>query len=235
MIPQSSRVDRFQSQRSNSVTSTPATYSEAKSNALIRDNYRCMLTGKIDATAYIYRPALREQLGNNPPPDVDDTECWHILPEYVISGIQNNQENRIDCPAILKVLERFGGISHHEFNEHGLHHWSNLMTVQLDLRLNLDRLGVWLDPVKGLENTYTIGRRHPGIRSDVPATIIFTASAPTLPLPDRRYLALHAACARVVHLSGASEAISLLIDEQARIGALLEDGSSAELLGHLCM
>ncbi|CAE6481682.1 unnamed protein product, partial [Rhizoctonia solani] len=223
-------IDPCQIQRSGSVTPTPATYSEAKNNALVRDNYRCMLTGAIDATTYDNRPALREQLGNNPPPDVDETECWHILPQYIISDIHSAQEKRIDCPAIFKVLERFGGISHHELIEHGLHHWSNLMTVQLDLRLNLNRFRVWLDPVKGLENTYTIGRRHPGLRPDLPPTITFTASDPTLPLPDRRYLALHAACAKVAHLSGASEAISLLGNKHEHNGVLSEDGSSAEIL-----
>ncbi|CUA75447.1 hypothetical protein RSOLAG22IIIB_11739 [Rhizoctonia solani] len=230
MKSRSPHIDYCQIEGSSSVTPTPGTYSEAKNNALVRDNYRCMLTGIVDATTYDNRPALREQLGNNPPPNVDETECWHILPQYIISDIHSDQEKRIDCPAIFKVLERFGGISYHEIIKHGVHHWSNLMTVQLDLLASLNRLQVWLDPVKGLENTYTIGRRHPGIRPDVSPTIIFTASAPTLPLPDRRYLALHAACAKVAHLSGASEAISLLGNKQEHDGVLSEDGSSAEIL-----
>ncbi|CUA75451.1 hypothetical protein RSOLAG22IIIB_11743 [Rhizoctonia solani] len=230
MKSQSPHIDPCEIQSPSSVTPTPATYSEVKNNALIRDNYRCMLTGKIDMTTYEQRPRLREQLGNNPPPHLDVTECWHILPEYVISGIQNDPQKQLACPAMLKVLERFGGISHRELNRQGLHHWSNILTVQSSLRQSLNRLRVWLDPVKGLENTYTIGKRHPGIRPDLPPTITFTASAPTLPLPDRRYLALHAACAKVAHLSGASEAISLLGNKQEHDGVLSEDGSSAEIL-----
>ncbi|CUA75448.1 hypothetical protein RSOLAG22IIIB_11740 [Rhizoctonia solani] len=111
-ISRPSRVDHFQSQSSSLVISTPATHSEAKNNALIRDNYRCMLTGKIDAITYEQCPRLREQLGNNPPPDVGRTECWHILPQYITSDVHCNQEKQIACPAIFKVLERFGGISH---------------------------------------------------------------------------------------------------------------------------
>ncbi|CUA73147.1 hypothetical protein RSOLAG22IIIB_10587 [Rhizoctonia solani] len=114
MISRSSCVNAPEVHISSSVTPAPATYFEAKNNALIRDNYRCMLMGAIDATTYDDRPALREQLGNNPPPNLNETECWHILPEYVISGIQNDPEKQIAFPAIFEVLERFGGINHHE-------------------------------------------------------------------------------------------------------------------------
>ncbi|KAL5638589.1 hypothetical protein ACGC1H_005304 [Rhizoctonia solani] len=103
------------------------------------------------------------------------------------------------------------------------------MTVQLGLRQNLDLLHIWLDPVEG-EDTYAIGKRYPGLRPDLPKTVTFTTATPALPLPDRHYLALHAACARVAHLSGATEAIGSISNEVEHRGVLSEDGSSAELL-----
>ncbi|KAF8165705.1 hypothetical protein B0H34DRAFT_643000, partial [Crassisporium funariophilum] len=49
--------------------------------------------------------------------------------------------------------------------------------------------------------------------------------------PDPRYLALHAACARVAHLSGAGEYIDHIIRYVARMGVLPRDGNS-DILYH---
>jgi len=54
----------------------------------------------------------------------------------------------------------------------------------------------------------------------------------TLPLPDPRYLALHAACARVVHLSGAMAYINKVLSDLEEIGVLSSDRSSDVLLHH---
>ncbi|KAL5638590.1 hypothetical protein ACGC1H_005305 [Rhizoctonia solani] len=224
--------DPLQGQTSNLISVTPTTYSEAKANALVRDNYRCMLTSKVDTHTYSYSPRLREQLGDNPPPDVEDTECWHILPQCASNCIQDS-EKKTTCATIFNLLERFGNINHLQPSQGGPHHLTNIMTIQLGLRQNLDLLHIWLDPVEGVEDTYAIGKRYPGLRPDLPKTVTFTASPSALPLPDRRYLALHAACARVSHLSGATEAIGSISNEVEHRGVLSEDGSSAELLDHL--
>ncbi|EUC62641.1 hypothetical protein RSOL_424570 [Rhizoctonia solani AG-3 Rhs1AP] len=223
--------DPLQGQTSNLIFATPATYSEAKANALVRDNYRCMLTGKVDTHTYTYSPRLREQLGNSPPPDVDDTECWHIIPHCAPNCIHDS-EKKTTCAATFNLLERFGNINHLQLSQGGPHHWTNVMTVQLGLRQNFNLLHIWLDPVEGMEDTYAIGRRYPGLRPDLPQAITFTTSNPALPLPDRRYLALHAACARVAHLSGATETIGSISNEMEHRGVLSEDGSSAVLLEH---
>ncbi|KEP51112.1 hypothetical protein V565_067520 [Rhizoctonia solani 123E] len=226
-------IDSVQNQIPNSIT--PTTHSEARTDALIRDNYRCMLSQKVDIDTYRRSPFLQVQLGLSPPPDVDQTECCHILP-YITSDLQESKENisvRTTCATIFTALERFGGISHLERNQHGPHHLTNIMTLQTGLRKNFDRLQLWLDPVEGVDNTYTIGRQFPGLRLDLPQTVTFTTSTPGFPLPDRRYLALHAACARVIHLSGATEAISSIIEEMEQTRVLSEDGSSAALLEYL--
>jgi hypothetical protein len=53
---------------------------------------------------------------------------------------------------------------------------------------------------------------------------------PDLALPDGRYLRLHAACATVAHLSGATEYIELLYREMEETVVLASDGTSAEIL-----
>ncbi|KEP47309.1 hypothetical protein V565_160520 [Rhizoctonia solani 123E] len=222
-LPPSPNHDIFGSQ----IVTTPTTYPQAKNNALIRDNYRCMLTNKVDLSTYSNCPALQEQLGVDPPPNVDITGCWHIIPQFVVN---DNQGEQFAHDTMLKVLERFGGISHLELNNRGIHHWTNIMTVDIGVYQGFNLLDLWLDPVEGTDNTYTIRKRFPGYRQELPQTVHFTTSTPDLPLPNPRYLALHAACARVVHLSGASEAISSIIRKMEQTPVLSEDGSSAELL-----
>ena len=51
-----------------------------------------------------------------------------------------------------------------------------------------------------------------------------------LPPPDPRYLKLHAACAKVAHLSGAGEYIDNVLRDTETTRVLAKDGSSADLL-----
>lgn len=50
------------------------------------------------------------------------------------------------------------------------------------------------------------------------------------PLPDPRYLKIHAACARVAHLSGAGEYIQDIFRDMEECRVLAEDGSTADML-----
>lgn len=61
----------------------------------------------------------------------------------------------------------------------------------------------------------------------------FSSHHPDARLPDRRLLTLHAACARVAHLSGAAEAIDELEEDAQETRVLAFDGSSAHLLDYL--
>lgn len=65
-----------------------------------------------------------------------------------------------------------------------------------------------------------------------PARVVtFTTPDPDrLPVPSREYLALHAACAKVAHLSGADEYADSMLREMEDI--LSSDGSSAAILEH---
>lgn len=87
---------------------------------------------------------------------------------------------------------------------------------------------------QGEENTYTVEGSSRGVKIGLPATVTLTSPNPDeFPLPDRRYLALHAACAKVVLLSGAVEYIHKTLRDREKTQVLSEDGSSAELLGSL--
>lgn len=67
--------------------------------------------------------------------------------------------------------------------------------------------------------------------ADLPQVVTFTSTDPhCLPVPDPRYLALHAACACVAHLSGAGEYLSSIDSDLEAMQVLESDGSAAGLL-----
>ena len=79
-------------------------------------------------------------------------------------------------------------------------------------------------------NHYRLASPEPFYRRGLLDQIILTTrDAKKLPLPDPRYLALHAACARVAHLSGAGEYIDKALRDIEETGALANDGPSHAL------
>ncbi|KAK0186566.1 hypothetical protein F5146DRAFT_135716 [Armillaria mellea] len=64
-----------------------------------------------------------------------------------------------------------------------------------------------LEPVNNQPNTYTVVSTVSGVLERLPCrTVTFTTPDPeALPLPSPTYLAIHAACCRVAHLSGTVE------------------------------
>lgn len=68
----------------------------------------------------------------------------------------------------------------------------------------------------------------------VPVEVTFTASDPTkyLDLPSLKLLALHVACAKVAHLSGAGEHIDELDRDMDDLGVLAFNGRSSAILTH---
>ena len=64
-------------------------------------------------------------------------------------------------------------------------------------------------------------------------SVTFTSNNKDARLPDPRLLALHAACARAVRMSGAAEVIDEFERDVEETRVLASDGSSARLLDHL--
>jgi hypothetical protein len=59
---------------------------------------------------------------------------------------------------------------------------------------------------------------------------MFTTPDPVnLPLPSPHLIALHAACAKVAHLSGAGEYIDHIHENMEEISVLAHDGTSSEV------
>lgn len=68
----------------------------------------------------------------------------------------------------------------------------------------------------------------------IPSDTCKLTDAKRIPIiPDRRLLALHAACARVAHMSGAAEFLDQLFWDAEESRVLLSDGSSVTMLSAL--
>ncbi|KAF8597107.1 hypothetical protein BDV93DRAFT_527673 [Ceratobasidium sp. AG-I] len=229
--PSESSIEKLRQDISNSLVAAPTSHQGAKMQALIRDNYRCQLSGATDSTYYCSNPDLEEADDHTA---VCETECAHILPSYVNTGIQTDTEKRAFASDVRVIAQSFGGISARELSEVGMHSLNNVMTLDVGLGRLFDRLAIWLEPIEGKVNEYTIGKVSPLMAVNAPATVKFTnAFTDILPSPDPRYLALHAACAKVVLKSGAAKHIYAILNELEYTEVLSADGSSAQLLDSL--
>ncbi|KAF8964874.1 hypothetical protein BDZ97DRAFT_1904240 [Flammula alnicola] len=180
---------------------TPGSHGSAKEQALERDGYRCVFSGRLDS-----RSVDEGRVQEDDESVTTVTELAHIFDRSTNEGLEDEKKASYASSA-LAVLSRFGRIDAvRELNGAGLHRLENVLTLASDLHQMFDKLQLWLE-------------RKPDV-------IVFSG---TLPPPDPRYLALHAACARVAHLSGAGEYIDRILRDIERVGVLASHGNSDAL------
>jgi hypothetical protein len=101
----------------------------------------------------------------------------------------------------------------------------NASAAEIDLRVRQDPL-----------NHYRPTATKQFFIREIPAQVQLTTPDPNnYPLPDPRYLAIHAACARVAHLSGAAEYIEMVFRDMEDIKVLASNGGSGDVLYHALM
>ncbi|KIJ49955.1 hypothetical protein M422DRAFT_65849 [Sphaerobolus stellatus SS14] len=221
----------FDNQSDNLLSQLPQTldsYSKAKRDALIRDGYRCIITGKLDHISVkggdvAYQDGLL----------VTITHASHIIDQ---SATQNLTEfHKCEYAAsVHAILERFGQLDTvGELNGTGAHRLQNILTLDVAVHQYFDDLELWLDR----EPNDPIHCYRPAATADyllleIPTIIHFQSRRADLPLPDPCYLALHAACAKIQHLSGAAEYLSKVFNDIADLKVLAKDGGSADVLYH---
>ncbi|OBZ65789.1 hypothetical protein A0H81_14339 [Grifola frondosa] len=200
----------------------PKDHATAKAKALIRDQYRCVLTGAYDYECYSKMPDITELVRTNNLP-VTHTEAAHIIPDSTNMRISEQNvfgDKWLGNSVILDELS--GGL---------IHRLENMITLSPDERIWFDNLCLWLESVPNHPNTYRPNSTDPIIRRNVPQTVTFTTNDPVkLPLPSPDYLRLHATAARVANLSGAREYIERVFRDMEETFVLENNGSSADLL-----
>ncbi|KAK7044788.1 hypothetical protein R3P38DRAFT_3258876 [Favolaschia claudopus] len=184
------------------------TYAEAKADALFRDGYRCVVTGRYDQYSYQTIREVKAEV-NSKSAYIVDTQLAHIF-----TGTAQNEY----ASEALSLLKMFGMDS---LAEKLL--WSqamfNIMTLHPSIHWDWDDLMFWFEPVPGQEHTYKLIPRDPNswLRSEPqrPQQVTFRVDPRAaqycednqidpkeIELPHPSLLALRAACTRVANMSG---------------------------------
>ncbi|KAG8731853.1 hypothetical protein FRC10_001401 [Ceratobasidium sp. 414] len=153
-------LDVIRDQILASLDGAPKNHSNAKKQALIRDNYRCMLTGTVDSSSFKASARLQATPGITVVP----TECCHILPQYVGHGLGNPL--RRDASAnVWTVLQCFGDVQAAELNGAEMHNLCNILTLQRNFHSSFDSLDIWLEPIDVCHNPPVL----PAMMTDTPS------------------------------------------------------------------
>ena len=84
-----------------------------------------------------------------------------------------------------------------------------------------------------MENNYKLEAAEPFILNGYPEYVTFkTPDTVKFPVPSAVYLSIHAACAKVAHLSGAGACIDKFYRDMDDSTTLDPNGVSAEMLEH---
>jgi len=203
------------------------------SQALIRDGYRCVVTGKYDMRSVMKIQELEDIVFLDPSATSEATQCAHIFAESTNSSIDPGLAKRDYAATMWAVMRRFG---HEELpaelNGSKVHRLENVMTLVPGFHLKFDQLMVWFVATPE-EHKYKLEAVKPYILRDYPEYVTFTTPDPVkLPVPSPVYLAIHAACAKVAHLSGAAECLDKFYQDMEDGTGLDPNGTSAEMLEH---
>ncbi|KAK0239757.1 hypothetical protein EDD85DRAFT_462036 [Armillaria nabsnona] len=195
-------------------SSMEETHWETKQNASKRDQRRCILSRYHDVQ---YMSDLSHFEPKHPLLSVQEpfgcVREARIIPKRQANIADDNRQAKHEYSMrASSILSRFGKTD--IFEELKVDDLSNMMTLNSSFCELLDGLDMCLTAVEGRPNTYKIEAFDSTILymiSENPVTFT-TPDEKSLPLPSPALLALHRACARVAHLSGAGRYVHDLLD-----------------------
>ncbi|KIY64439.1 hypothetical protein CYLTODRAFT_401865 [Cylindrobasidium torrendii FP15055 ss-10] len=193
----------------------PQSHTEARTKALFRDNYRCILSGTPDLDSFVDMCMDEAR--------AEETHCAHIFDESTndISSAKvvidkkeyaANVWTIMRCMGYPHILDELKGVS--------VHRLGNIMTLTGSLHRMFDDLSICLDAT-GNPNEYIVTPASPRFARALAAvgcpTKVTLSNIRGLEPPSPTYLAIHAACHRIAHLSGAAEWYTRL-DREGDVG-----------------
>ncbi|KAH9004547.1 hypothetical protein EDB86DRAFT_3240513 [Lactarius hatsudake] len=212
----------------------PQDQKEAKRQALARDNFQCLVSGKYDLDMTSENADLSAAASSFSPPRVGVTQCAHIIPSSTNKNILESRDKHEHAASFWNILGCFGYEDlPDKLKGNGIHSLDNVMTLELSVHHSFDQLKMWFEAVKGSPNTYTIKATGPlflALCKAADCKITLTSADSRFPLPNPEYLEIHAACCRVAHLSGAGEYMDKVLEDLEDTRVLSEDGSTAHML-----
>ncbi|RPD53322.1 hypothetical protein L227DRAFT_581433 [Lentinus tigrinus ALCF2SS1-6] len=215
------------------LSTSPTDYSTARKQALLRDDFRCIIT-RVPDIRFISFPL--------PPgtPRPDYTECCHIFP--ALSGI--NAEDAVGdeqwIVSVWELLDRIGyGGLQKELSGANVNRLDNVMTLSSWMFGLFDSMEVWFEEMPTKRDCYQI-KLAPRFKDDYAGLglsrevqfhhVLGDEEGLEAPLPNPAYLRLHAACCRIAHAAGAVEYVKKMVDEKEEIQVLDRDGGSSRVL-----
>ncbi|TFK69180.1 hypothetical protein BDN72DRAFT_959737 [Pluteus cervinus] len=220
------------------VPKTP--FWKAKEQALLRDSSKCIVTGKFDIEAAMEAGlafddnVLKKGGGTT-------ARCGYIVPDpnhlklhsNIIKNDSDDRSNPAPAePVVFAFLKQLGyDVDNWDLKGDRVNSLPNVMTLEKDVLYWFDRLKVWFEKTS-TPNSYSVKSLVP---IGIPDSVAFTSSDPiTLPLPSEKLLALHAICANVSHLSGATQLLDQLDRDAENLHSevLASDGTSSGVLNH---
>ncbi|KAF7337904.1 hypothetical protein MVEN_02013600 [Mycena venus] len=215
------------------------THKQAKDDALLRDGYKCVMTGYYDKVTLMKIPELNAKSSSEHVPCVD-TQVVHLLPVNVQSAA-----------SALAILKMFGLESMAErLLGNRVNSLFNTMTMCTQFREDFDQLLFWLEAVPGQEHIYTVVARHPETFFRQipmpPRTVTLHVDSQAvrdyerhgiarhlLELPHPELIAIRATFARVAAMSGATDQIRLLREDKNNTETLTDSDTTVHLLASL--
>ncbi|KZV68374.1 hypothetical protein PENSPDRAFT_540997, partial [Peniophora sp. CONT] len=194
------------------LEASPQNHTEAKTAALARDGYRCIVTGKLDQPHYeataVTGLGVDQQLPIGGAPGICYTECAHIFPESINWEIGDNSQesdNNKHAAEALSIIKSFGYEEVAKaLQSSGVHSLQNVLTLPYDIHRNFNSLSLWFERTSASSNTYRVVATLPLWLLSAPEEVTFESHVPGATVPNPRYLHLHASCCKVAHVSGAS-------------------------------
>ncbi|RPD58292.1 hypothetical protein L226DRAFT_614476 [Lentinus tigrinus ALCF2SS1-7] len=187
----------------------------ARLTALLRDCFRCEVTGAFDRDSVLGNPRVRTYYDNECPNELLwSTNAHHIIPDFdcLHPGLQGRIDETTEySEAQWKFWERFG---HPELRAElagKIHRLENIITLRSDICEMADDLRLCLKPVHGKNRTYDIVIFGPNPEFymrvyDCPAQKIHVINTSAdIPIPNMKYLDISATCCFIANLSGAIE------------------------------
>ncbi|KAJ6460399.1 hypothetical protein C8R47DRAFT_1027785 [Mycena vitilis] len=212
----------------------PVDHTTSKEQALQRDGSRCLLTGAYDKTdrraekfAHMTLTGQKsvslqaahiipEGLNNLTQSSINYAEESELLKLFGVEVGDDPEKNINQSTTMRTMVSTFGSPDLvDELQGVDIHRLENILTINADDHDSMDKLLLWFEATGAL-NEYDICLRDEGEWPqrpvDPPSLHVFQAvrrvtfrGTPELPAPSPRYLALHAACCRIAHLSGAAD------------------------------
>ncbi|PIL26733.1 hypothetical protein GSI_11147 [Ganoderma sinense ZZ0214-1] len=184
---------------------TPMSDRTLRKLAMRREDYRCIATRILDYTC-----ALRVRTPNGGMYD-GDAECLdicRILPNPPNTDLEQGEKACESCAGVYGVLSSLGYtdiIGRLATTNQG-QSLENVMVLTRSLLRRFNALDLWFEPIEDIPNCYRVcSILKPPHKLTKGQQVTFRSTDPRLPLPNREFLHIRAACCRVAHLSGASD------------------------------